>query len=287
MGILIGLIPALGWGLQSIVMQKIGGKYTNKTLGMTFTTVLFGVVAFLFYRPELTANLLWGAILSGLCWSVGQILQVKSFDLIGVSKAMPISTGEQLVVTTLLGAILLKEWTHGWQYWLGVPALAIIILGVTLTTIQDHQSSEDQGSNVKLGMLVLAISTLGMAGYAVFPQVFHLNGWDVLLPQSIAMMVGVMILSSFQKGNEMFGKETWQNMLTGICFGIANIGLLFSNQMNGVAVGFTLSQLNVVVATLGGIWVLHELRSHREMKYTLWGLALVVIGAIMIGITKQ
>lgn len=286
MGILVGLIPALGWGIQSIVMQKIGGKYTNKTLGMTFTTVLFGVTAFFINRPTMSKGLLWGALLSGLCWSVGQILQVKYFDLIGVSKAIPISTGEQLVVTTLLGAILLKEWTHGWQYWIGIPALVLIIFGVTLTTIQDHASSGDQGSNVKLGMIVLAISTLGMAGYAVFPQVFKLDGWDVLLPQSIAMMVGVMILSSFQKGNEMFGKKTWQNMLTGICFGIANIGLLFSNQLNGVAVGFTLSQLNVVVATLGGIWILHELKSHREMKYTLWGLALVVVGAILIGVTK-
>lgn len=286
MGILIGLVPALGWGIQSIVMQKIGGKYTNKTLGMTFTTVLFGLTAFLINRPMMSKGLLWGALLSGFCWSVGQILQVKSFDLIGVSKAIPISTGEQLVVTTLLGAILLKEWTHGWQYWVGIPALVLIILGVTLTTIQDHTSSEDQGSNFKLGMIILVISTLGMAGYAVFPQVFKLDGWDVLLPQSIAMMVGVMILSSFQKGNEMFGKKTWQNMLTGICFGIANIGLLFSNQLNGVAVGFTLSQLNVVVATLGGIWILHELKSHREMKYTLWGLALVVVGAILIGVTK-
>ncbi|HLQ39709.1 MAG TPA: GRP family sugar transporter [Tetragenococcus sp.] len=286
MGILIGLIPAVGWGLQALVMQKIGGKFTNKTLGMAFTTIIFGVGTFFYLRPEITSALLWGSILSGLSWSVGQILQNKSFDLLGVSTAMPVSTGEQLVLTTLLGAIALQEWTQTWQYVLGLPAIAIIVLGVAFTTVEDNKSKKSGSSNLKQGMIVLIISSLGMAGYAVLPRVFDLNGGDVLLPQSLAMTAGVMLLSSFEKDNDMFGKKTWQNMLTGICFSIANIGLLFSNQINGVAVGFTLSQLNVVISTIGGIWFLHEVKTKREMKYTMWGLVLVVVGAVLIGITK-
>ncbi|HIZ96914.1 MAG TPA: GRP family sugar transporter [Candidatus Ligilactobacillus excrementavium] len=286
MGILIGLVPALGWGLQALVMQKIGGKYTNKTLGMALTTIVFGIAAYFYLRPEMTAALLWGSILSGLSWSLGQILQTKSFDLLGVSTAMPVSTGEQLVLTTLLGAIALQEWTHAWQYFVGLPAIAIIVLGVAFTTVEDNKIEKGGSSNLKKGMLILIISSIGQAGYAVLPRVFDLNGGDVLLPQSIAMTAGVMLLSSFEKDNDMFGKKTWQNMLTGICFSVANVGLLFSNQINGVAVGFTLSQLNVVVSTIGGIWFLHEVKTKHEMKYTMWGLALVVLGAVLIGITK-
>lgn len=286
MGILIGLVPALGWGLQALVMQKIGGKYTNKTLGMALTTIVFGIAAYFYLRPEMTAALLWGSILSGLSWSLGQILQTKSFDLLGVSTAMPVSTGEQLVLTTLLGAIALQEWTHAWQYFVGLPAIAIIVLGVAFTTVEDNKTEKGGSSNLKKGMLILIISSIGQAGYAVLPRVFDLNGGDVLLPQSIAMTAGVMLLSSFEKDNDMFGKKTWQNMLTGICFSVANVGLLFSNQINGVAVGFTLSQLNVVVSTIGGIWFLHEVKTKHEMKYTMWGLVLVVLGAVLIGITK-
>ena len=32
--ILFGLIPALGWGFQGIVMQKVGGNTANKQMGM-------------------------------------------------------------------------------------------------------------------------------------------------------------------------------------------------------------------------------------------------------------
>ena len=35
--ILIGLIPALGWGFQGIIMQKIGGTTANKQMGMVLT----------------------------------------------------------------------------------------------------------------------------------------------------------------------------------------------------------------------------------------------------------
>lgn len=284
MGILIALVPALGWGFQSIVMQKIGGKFTNKVMGMALSTFVIALLVFIFKQPNWSANLLWGSILSGAFWSFGQILQVKSFDLVGVSKAMPISTGEQLLGTTLFGAFYFKEWTTPLQYILGFSALVLIIVGITLTTVQDKASEE--GGNIKLGLIILTISSVGFIGYNVFPRVFNLNGWDALLPQAIAMLISVMVLVAFQKDNDMFGKKSWQNMLTGLLFGIANVGILFSNQINGVAVGFTLSQLNVVVATLGGLWILHEVKSKREMSYTLWGLVLVVIGAFLIGMTK-
>ena len=46
--ILIGLIPAIGWGFQGIVMQKIGGTTANKQMGMVLTALVMSViVAFL------------------------------------------------------------------------------------------------------------------------------------------------------------------------------------------------------------------------------------------------
>lgn len=59
MGYLIALIPALGWGFQSIVMQKIGGKFTNKVMGMVITTFIFSVVIAFFKHPaSITPNLI-------------------------------------------------------------------------------------------------------------------------------------------------------------------------------------------------------------------------------------
>lgn len=47
-----------------------------------------------------------------------------------------------------------------------------------------------------------------------------------------------------------------------------------------VNVAFIFTQLNVVIATFGGILVLHEHKSSHEMKFTLLGILLIVIGSV-------
>lgn len=92
--ILIALVPAFGLGFQVISMQLIGGKYTNKVMGMALTTLLVGIVVFFIRPPHITPGLLIGSALCGIGFSVGIILQIKSFDLVGVTMTMPISVGE-------------------------------------------------------------------------------------------------------------------------------------------------------------------------------------------------
>ena len=281
--ILIALVPAFGLGFQVICMQLIGGKYTNKVMGMAIVTLLVGIGVYFVKRPVLTGSLWLGAALSGIGFCIGIILQVKSFSLVGVSMTMPISVGEQLVGTALVGAICFHEWTTGNQWLLGIGALILIVAGIAMTAYQEHS---DQGSNVKKGMLYLLISSLGFVAYASFPTAFHLSGWDVVFPRAVAIFIAMVILCSFEKDSHLFGLKTWQNMATGVCFAIANLGIIFSNEINGVAVGYTISQLNVIISTLGGLWILHESKTPKEVRFIITGVILVVAGGIMIGVTK-
>ena len=63
----------------------------------------------------------------------------------------------------------------------------------------------------------------------------------------------------------------------------APIVLQYSINALGVAVGFALSQLTVVVATFGGIWILHEKKTPKEMRVTLLGISFLVGGAMLLG----
>lgn len=199
---------------------------------------------------------------------------------------MPISTGEQLIGSALFGALYFQEWAHTWQYILGFGALAVIIFGIYLTTY-NRDRPENDGTNIRGGLIVLTLSALGSVGYAVLPRIFGLNGWDILLPQAISILVSMAFIVGSINPHDIFSKKSFQNIPTGFCFAVANIGIMLSNQLNGVAVGFTLSQLNVVVATLGGLFILHERKTKKQKRYILVGLVVVVVGAVMIGVTKQ
>ena len=73
-------------------------------------------------------------------WAFGQGTQLQSVNLVGVSKTMPISTGLQLVGTTLFSAIFLGEWSTGLQVTLGLIAMVLLVTGIALTSLKGKMS---------------------------------------------------------------------------------------------------------------------------------------------------
>lgn len=288
MNILIGLIPALFWGIMPMVTTKIGGKPINQIIGTTYGALLTALVTSIFVHPEYTTSIFLWSMLSGAFWAFGQMLQFTAFVQVGVSVAMPVSTGLQLVGTSLMGVLFFGAWDSTTARLIGFSALAIIILGVYLTTIQDKDKiqQDEQNHSMKQGMVTLLIATIGYLGYSAFPQVAHASGWQAFLPQTIGMALAATIFSfigSNRKDHALRNPLSYKNILTGIVFGIADIGYLTSAQpnVNGLATGFTLSQMNVVISTLTGIWLLGEKKTRKEMIALVFGLLLVVAGGIM------
>lgn len=139
---------------------------------------------------------------------------------------------------------------------------------------------------MKKGVIILLMSSAAFVLYAVIPRVAGINEWDAVFPQAIGMFLGSIIFCSFEKQLDIFGAKSFQNIITGFFFAVANVTMMLSNEVNGVALGFTLSQMNVIVSTLGGMLILHETKTSKETRYTLDGLLLVVAGGLLIGLTK-
>lgn len=100
---MIALIPALLWGTVPLIITKFGGSTRQQTMGMTLGALTFAVIVFFFTDPVYTLKTVGISFITGCLWTVGQMFQLQAFKIIGVSKAMPISTGMQLVGTTLCG----------------------------------------------------------------------------------------------------------------------------------------------------------------------------------------
>lgn len=297
--ILIGLVPALGWGFQGIVMQKIGGTTANKQMGMVLTALVMSAIIAFFVPIKWTSTLIIAAAINGIPWSIAQILQIKSFDYLGVSRAMPLTSGMQLVMAALVG-IFFNEWPHIWQLCLGFIGIAIIVIGTAMTAFTektDAAQADHSPADMRRGIVITFISAALYIMYATAARFFQVDSFQILLPQALFMVASTIIISVFicKKdstdgvfGSEegVFGKKSWQNMLTGVLWSIANIAVLFSNQENGVAVGWTLANMNLIVATLGGLFILHEKKTPKELKFVICGMVLVATGGILIGITK-
>ena len=147
-------------------------------------------------KPVLTPTVIGVGVVSGLFWALGQANQLKSIDLMGVSRTMPISTGLQLVATTLFGVIVFHEWSTTISVVLGILALVCIIIGVILTSLQsEEEKNAEQAANFKRGIVILLISTVGYLVYVVVIRLFNVDGWSALLPQAVGMVLGGILLT--------------------------------------------------------------------------------------------
>ncbi|KMY43977.1 glucose transporter GlcU [Bacillus sp. FJAT-27916] len=281
-GILYALLPALAWGSLVLVSEKLGGDPKSQTLGITTGSLLFGLVMYFIQQPDMSMTVWIVGIISGAGWAVGQLNQFNSVKNIGVSKTVPISTGLQLLGTTFFGVVVFKEWSGTMTIVLGLLAIAAIIAGIIMTGVGQGKDSEE--GNKKKGAMFLGISTVGFVLYVVIVRWYDIDGWAAILPQGVGMFIATLLLSI--KDNP-FNKYMVRNVLTGIMWAIGNIGLLLANPLVGVAIGFSFSQMGIIISTLGGIFLLGEKKSKKQLTFIIIGCALVIAGGVMLGFTKE
>lgn len=278
--ILIALIPSVMWGSLVLVSEKLGGTPYNKIIGTTTGALIFSILISFYKLPQFTVNIFIISLISGVFWTFGQMSQFISIKLMGVSKALPISTGMCLISNLLVGIIVFKEWSTIQNVVLGSMAILLIIVGVFL--ISHEKDASPSGVHSK-AILNLFISTVGFVMYVAILRYFQIDGWIAILPQAIGMLVTALLLTIKQKPYDIFSVK---NIITGIIWASGNIGLLIAVQKTGIVVSYSLSQTGIIISTLGGIYLLGEAKSKKQVLFSIGGCILVILGGVFVGLAK-
>ena len=255
---------------------------------MTIGALVFGIGTFLVLQPALNLRIMVIGIISGLFWSIGQGQQFQSMQAMGVSKTVPLSTGMQLIVNTLAGALLFHEWKTTHDYIFGITALVILIAGATLTSMKDPKSSvaAKEDTQFARGFRALILSTIGYGGYTIIVNWSHIGATSIVLPQAIGMFVGAAIFAGVGIGTAVFNKKTALNISTGLLWGLGNLFMLISMNDIGLAISYSLSQCGIIISTIGSIYLLGEQKTKKEMVYVTLGCLLVIVGGVTLGMMK-
>ena len=281
MSYLIALIPALGWGFMPLITGKIGGSAVNQMFGIGAGATIIGLIAFAIGHPAVSTTAFWFSVVCGALWTIGQIGQFISFKRIGVSKTTPISTVLQLVGTSIIGAIIFGEWRGAKALTIGFVALAVIIVGALMTSMTEGTSSKKVTAR---DFLFLLFTTIGYWIYSAFPKipvVADQSALGIFLPEMLGILLGSVIYTIASGNVAAFKqKEQYLNILGGLSWGVAALAYIFAGKALGITTAFVFSQMNVIIATIGGVLVLHEQKTSREMTFTILGIALIVIGSI-------
>ncbi len=277
------LLPALFWGVLPLVVAKTGGRPVHQIFGTAFGTLIIGIILWFMISPsiDLTNALLAG--LAGAFWIIGQLGQYTGYEKIGVSKTMPISTGLQLIGTSLIGVVIFGEWAGTAAKITGFLGVLLLVIGVATTSIKDKTTSVKTAEQSQTGTIVMLVfTTLGYLVYNSIPKALSASGLAIFLPESVGMVVAVLIYLIFTRQLNVFTQRaSWVNLNGGFVFSFAGIAYIISVSANGVNLAFVISQLSVVISTIGGMLFLHEHKTQRELLYTVIGLVLIVAGAFI------
>ena len=281
--LLTGLGPLLGWGLFPTIASKFGGRPVNQIFGATVGTLIFAIVLALVKGIGIPGGMaLVFSIISGAGWAFGQIITFKAFELVGSSRAMPITTAFQLLGASLWGVFALGNWPGVANKVVGFVALIVILIGARMT-VWTEKSEQEYSQNLRKAVILLLIGEIGYWVYSAAPQATDIGGLKAFLPQAIGMVLVAVIytLMNMQKGNAFKEAVSWKQIISGFFFAFAALTYLISAQpnMNGLATGFVLSQTSVVLATLTGIFFLNQKKTPKELMITIVGLVLILIAA--------
>lgn len=284
-GILFALIPMISWGSIGFISNKIGGNPSQQTFGMTIGALFFAVCSWILIRPHLTTQLWIVGSLGGALWAIGQNGQFKAMKFLGVSIANPLSSGAQLVLGSIIGALVFNEWKTSFHFTLGISAVVLLLFGFYFSSKTESSSSSHQSLNYSKGFIALTYSTIGYLSYTIlFNNIMHFEAFSVLFPMAIGMFITSIL---FMKGNVKLEGVVVKNSLVGILWGVGNIFMLLAASKVGIAIAFSFSQLGIIISILGSIFFLNEVKTKKEIKWLIIGVTLFVIGAILLGIIKS
>lgn len=318
MGYFYGCLAALSWGLKPPTITRLKTNSITIQLGTGIGVLLFAIIVFFAtYNQSVTdlTSSLGGKIillsfLSGFSWSLGQYFQFFCYKYMSTSIGFCASTAATLLSNAIVSVALFNDWSTPFQLGLGISALFVIIIGAFFTVYKQNNTNESE-SNTKshkaiiLGSIFALISGILFAIYSALPRYVtnQIAGTSIILPHGIGTFAGsifVLIIyyineynhhrkDSSYKVQNIFNMKLVLSLIPGLLSSIANLLLIYANADVGSAIGFSLTQMSVIVSSLVSLFVLKEYKNKTKKQSTMIviGSLIILIGGIMIGFTKM
>ena len=214
MALLIALVNIIGWGLIPLTVKD---SPQSQIAGMGIGASATALIIYLFTRPAFDAATWAVAFVAGMLWTIGQMGQFISYSRIGVSGTIPLSAGFQLVGNSLIGVLIFGEWPTAQAKVIGFIALALVVIGIVLSSNSDDKGSGD--ANAK-NLAFLLITTIGFWIYSSFPKLIAkdiMNRLDYIFPEMLGVLVGTVVYVIASHSTAVYrNKMIWRNSIAGV-----------------------------------------------------------------------
>ena len=275
-GLVAAVISILGWGSYFVPMKRMK-EYDPFYFQFLMCIAIFvsSLIIVSFYNSFVFSYM---GILSGILWSLGNILAILSVKNSGLSRAAPVWMGTAISVSFLWGVMFFKEMLSSMVN--GIVGIFFLLAGISIISL----IMESKKTSLLKGIMLAVVAGLLFGTYLVPYKLSGLGPETFLFSMSIGILIGGLFIFSIKRP-EVNRKITIPGASSGIIWNIANFASFFAVLNLGIAVGFPLTQVALFVSVLWGLLYFREIKGRKNITRLMIGAAILFIGAVLLALS--
>ena len=292
---LFALLCILAWGIWIAPAQGIPVK-SPRTRTFYVGLANLGVASIAFFiqgSPLPTGAPFWLPFAGGVLWAVASYFAFLGTENIGMAKATGVWAPLNIIFSVLWGVFLFHELVGG-----GMPvlvkagiALVLIIAGV-LCIVCAGASKSDATTDPKPAQGWFGAIAAGVLWGSYFVPIRlypNVSLWTAALPMALGIVAGGIGMLLLAREKPMLQKPShgFRLIFSGLLWSAGSFTSFLAMEQLGTAPGFTLAQLNVLVAAgIGMLFFKNPSIKSKAGLVTVGGIILALVGGVLLGNLK-
>ncbi|HSQ40910.1 MAG TPA: GRP family sugar transporter [Fibrobacteraceae bacterium] len=279
-GLIAVLVAIVAWGSYTVPLKQredISPFWFQwwLSLGIGLSSLIFGA-----FRG-FAAFSLWG-IFAGLCWTFGAACSFLAVQKEGMSGASTRWMGVGILVSFSSGVFVLGERV---SMALALPGVLLLLAGLLFVS----QASADEIGIRCFGFLKYWRSLCAgvvFGAYLLPMRLAQVQSWDFVAPMGIGIFVGALVFLLILRPAPSPGFR-WISLGCGLAWNLANVGSLVAVQVFGLAIGFPLTQLALLVSISWGVFHFGESPLPCQRRFLMLAAISLLAGAALLGFSAR
>ena len=271
LGLLFAAFAAISWGTFFVPVKKVGIKNIWQLQGATsIGALLFALPVGYFWGFEIQL----GGLVSGLIWTIANLLALYSVRLIGLARTSPLLAGFGIISSFTWGITLFNETFD--SLILALIAIGLLLIGLPLVTNGKRDSSIQ-----KKGYFIAVASGL-IGGSYIIPMQATQSLQSGFFSSSLSIFVIGVPMFLFAK--QFIKKEIIAGIISGTLFNLGSLTVLVAVSLIGITIAFPVAQTATLFAVSWGMFYFKEVVQKQGIIRVSVGALVILCGAILLAI---
>ena len=285
-GIILALLAAIFWGSINVPVLKL--KESSLIINTFSTTAAFLIAVAVYFvtLPVIKVETFIYGLISGILWSIASTLVLMSMKKIGIGKVAAITASTQIIIASVFGILIFNEIINKGMINLFVASLGILFVIIGIYTVSSINEKKNDKFN-KTGLILAFISGIVFSFHILPIRFAQADPLAIILPMTFGMCSTAWILViAVEKEIKTTLLAIKRSMLSGTIWLIGNYLDFFAIGMIGLAKGFSLGQLLVLVSTLWSVFYFREFMKKRNILLLMISSITIILGAVLLAFAK-